>query len=80
MDNARKVELRHLVESCRETDSTDLDAEKTAAIGELLIEVEELELVCDLAICGCRKSCGDDCLTVTIRTKTEPSTEDPRNG
>lgn len=39
----RKRELYRLVEACRETDTTELELEKTAAIEELLGEVKELE-------------------------------------
>jgi hypothetical protein len=39
----RVREIQQLLECCQQTDNTDLEAEKTAAIAELLTEVERLE-------------------------------------
>ena len=43
MDEIRKQQIQQLLEACHETDNSVLEAEKTAVIGELLIEVENLE-------------------------------------
>jgi len=43
MTEQKKQEIRALLEACRDTDNSDLEAEKTAYIGELLIEVDRLE-------------------------------------
>jgi hypothetical protein len=39
----RKIAILQLIEASRETDRTDREAEKTAVIQELLVEVEESE-------------------------------------
>ena len=43
MEAKRVREIQQLVEACSNTDSTDLEAEKTEAICELLAAVEALE-------------------------------------
>jgi hypothetical protein len=42
MDLSRKREIYQLLEACRRTDNSNLEAEKTAVIGELLAEVERI--------------------------------------
>jgi hypothetical protein len=42
MEQQRRREIDQLLEACRETDNSDLEAEKTAVISELLTEVERL--------------------------------------
>ena len=39
MNTKQKLRIQQLVESCRHTDNTELDLEKTAVIEELLAEV-----------------------------------------
>jgi hypothetical protein len=43
MDPERKREIHQLLEASRASDTRDRDAEKTAAIGELLAELEWYE-------------------------------------
>ena len=43
MESRRIAEIYQLLEAYRETDGTDLQAEKTAVIAELLEEMERLE-------------------------------------
>jgi hypothetical protein len=43
MTTDRKLELHGLVIACHHTDNTELEAEKTAVLEELLKEVERLE-------------------------------------
>ncbi len=38
----RKQAIRQLIETCHETDNSELEAEKTEVIEELLVEVERL--------------------------------------
>jgi hypothetical protein len=42
METERKKAIYQLLEACREIDNSDLDAEKTAIIAELLNEVTHL--------------------------------------
>jgi hypothetical protein len=41
MDTKRKREIHQFLEACYETDNSNLEAEKTAVIAELLAEVEQ---------------------------------------
>lgn len=41
MEASRIEEIGQLLEACRETDNSDLEAEKTAVVMELLDEVNE---------------------------------------
>lgn len=43
MELWRKQEIHRVAEACQQTDNSDLEAEKTAVIQELLAEVERLE-------------------------------------
>jgi hypothetical protein len=44
MNSQRIQEIQVLAEACQEIDNTDLEAEKTAVIGELLAEVEQMKI------------------------------------
>jgi hypothetical protein len=43
MESERKQEIHQMLEACQQTDNSDLEAEKTAIIQELLMEVERME-------------------------------------
>ncbi len=45
MGEGRKQAVYQLLEACRATDNSELAAEKTAVIAELLAEVERLERI-----------------------------------
>ena len=45
MNSERQQEIHQLVYACHQTGSTDLEAEKTAVIAELLAEAEQSDKV-----------------------------------
>ena len=55
MNDERVREIQQVLEACLQTDTSDVEAEKTAVIGELLGELERIEIP-DPYLSGVRKS------------------------